>query len=112
MLRNILSAFNARPFGMFVPPAWIAAVGVALLWLVDPGVCLLAAGGLLAILVVASWGGGGGTAAAPAPSNQALIESLDDEDELKYHAHDRRCTAVLEHLRRFGAQVDARILAQ
>ncbi len=113
MLRSILSAFNARPFGLMVPPAWLAAIGVGLLWLVDPGVCLLAAGGLLAILVVVSWGPSAPAApAAPSASQRALIESLDDDDELRYHAHDRRCTAVVEHLRRFGSRVDMRILGE
>ena len=49
----VRAAFNARPFGMFVPPNWIGIGAFALLGLTEPGFWLLGAGlelGYLAML--------------------------------------------------------------
>lgn len=40
----VRAAFNARPFGMIVPPNWIGLAGIGLLGLVNPGFWIIGAG--------------------------------------------------------------------
>lgn len=50
----VRAAFNARPFGMLVPPNWIGVAAVGLLGLVNPGFWVIGAGlelGYLSVLV-------------------------------------------------------------
>jgi len=50
----VRAAFNARPFGMLVPPNWIGVAAVGLLGLVNPGFWVIGAGlelGYLSLLV-------------------------------------------------------------
>ena len=42
--RFVSAAFNARPFGMFVPPNWIALAATGLLGLAEPGFWAIGAG--------------------------------------------------------------------
>jgi hypothetical protein len=43
-LDYVNAAFNARPFGMLIPPNWIGLAAVGLLGLIEPGVWVLGAG--------------------------------------------------------------------
>ena len=50
----VRAAFNARPFGMLVPPNWIGVAAVGLLGLMNPGFWVIGAGlelGYLSVLV-------------------------------------------------------------
>lgn len=48
----VRAAFNARPFGMIVPPNWIGLAGVGLLGLVNPGFWIIGAGVEVAYLTL------------------------------------------------------------
>jgi hypothetical protein len=50
-LRRAAAAFNARPWGMFLPPNWVAVAVIALLGLVHPGFWILGLGLELAYLL-------------------------------------------------------------
>jgi hypothetical protein len=52
-LRHLWAALNAKPFGMFLPPAWIGAIGFGMLGFLHPGLWLIGLGvgiGYLGIL--------------------------------------------------------------
>lgn len=53
-LKYLTRAFNARPFGMVVPPNWVGLAAVGLLGLVNPGFWVLGAGLELGYLLVVS----------------------------------------------------------
>jgi hypothetical protein len=101
------AAFNARPFGMFVPPNWIGIGAFALLGLADPGFWVLGAGlelGYLAMLATnarfqrtVGAGRGSGSDDQWQQKIAALVERLDDRDRQRYEHLAARCRAILDH---------------
>jgi hypothetical protein len=104
-LRYVTRAFNARPFGMVVPPNWIGIAAVGMLGLLNPGFWVLGAGlelGYLLLLgtndrfrrVVDAEARGGGASAWTAKIAQALA-SLGDDERRRYEQLVERCRSVI-----------------
>ena len=100
------AAFNARPFGMFVPPNWIGLGAFALLGLANPGFWVLGLGlelGYLAVLVTNPRFQRTVHASRLSSSDidwqrkiGALITRLDPADRRLYETLLARCRAVLD----------------
>jgi|SRR6188768_154638 len=106
--RFVSAAFNARPFGMFVPPNWIALAATGLLGLAEPGFWAIGAGlelGYLLLLannerfqrVVTAT-----TTPTPPPgedwtarTGRALLQ-LGDTDRRRYQSIAERCRSIVE----------------
>ncbi len=105
-LRYISAAFNARPWGMFVPPNWIGLAATGLLGLLNPGIWVLGAGLELAYLLALSSSArfqrlvDGQELTASKLGTQAQIKSLlarlDASDQNRYRALESRCQQVLQ----------------
>ena len=104
--RYLKAAFNARPFGLLVPPNWIGLALFGLLGMMNPGFWVIGAGlelGYLGLLVTngrfqraidarqvnvseESWSG----------KIEQLAGKLTDQDQRRYVALLARCRAILE----------------
>jgi hypothetical protein len=106
-VRFVTAAFNARPFGMFVAPNWIAVAATALLGFVEPGFWAIGAGlelGYLLLLannerfqrtVTAET-----TTVSPAEdwtarTGRALLQ-LGDVERRRYQAVAERCRSIID----------------
>jgi hypothetical protein len=105
-LRFVSAAFNARPFGMFVPPNWIALAATGLLGLAEPGIWVIGAGFELAYLLVLASNERFQRAVAPAPAarsaddwtartGRALLQ-LSETDRRRYQQVAERCRSIIE----------------
>ena len=109
----VRAAFNARPFGMFVPPNWIGLGTFALLGLANPGFWVLGLGlelGYLAVLSTNSRFQRTVHASRLSSSDGdwqrkigALITRLDPTDRRLYETLLTRCRAVLDQQLHGGA---------
>ena len=104
--KYIKAAFNARPFGMLIPPNWIGLALFGLLGLMNPGFWVIGAGlelGYLGALVTNGrfqramqarqsavsenqWGG----------KVEELVGKLNESDQRRYVALLARCRSILE----------------
>ena len=104
--KYIKAAFNARPFGMLIPPNWIGLALFGLLGLMNPGFWVIGAGlelGYLGVLVTNGrfqraiqarqsaasenqWGG----------KVEELVGRLNESDQRRYVALLARCRSILE----------------
>ena len=102
----IKAAFNARPWGMFVAPNWVALAAVGILGAINPGVWLVGAGLELAYLYALATNKrfqntvDGQTmlkgAADTRATLQNMLNALSEPDRQRYRNLERRCQAVLE----------------
>ena len=107
------AAFNARPFGMFVPPNWIGLGAFALLGLANPGFWVLGLGlelGYLAVLATNPRFQRTVHASRLSSSDGdwqqkigALITRLDPSDRRLYETLLTRCRAILDQQLHGGA---------
>ncbi len=103
----VRAAFNARPFGMLVPPNWIGVAAVGLLGLVNPGFWVIGAGlelGYLSLLVSNKRfrrAIGARRAAGERRDWEGkvdeLLARLSDPDRRRYVALAARCRTILAH---------------
>lgn len=103
---HLKAAFNARPFGMLVPPNWIGLAVFGLLGLVNPGFWVIGAGLELGYLGVLVTNGRFQRAIAGRESAvsrddwsgkiEALAGKLSEMDQRRYVALIARCRAILE----------------
>ena len=118
----LAAAFSARPFGMFVPPNWIALSAIGLLGLRNPGFWLIGAGVELAYLFSLATNrkfqewvarrGSAGSEQAFQEKQDALIARLSDTDQARYVAFVSRCRTILDQFNQLdssgaAAQVQA-----
>ena len=106
LLDYVSAAFNARPFGMFVPPNWIGIAAFGLLGVVNPGFWILGAGvelGYLAFIAtnarfqrLVNATGSSGAARDWQRRVEGLISRLDAADRRRYEALAARCRTILE----------------
>jgi hypothetical protein len=107
------AAFNARPFGMFVPPNWVGLGAFALLGLANPGFWVLGLGlelGYLAVLATNPRFQRTVHASRLSSSDgdwqqkiSALITRLDPSDRRLYETLLTRCRAILDQQLHGGA---------
>ena len=99
----VRAAFNARPFGMFMPPNWIGLGAFALLGLTDPWFWVLGLGlelGYLSLLVTNPRFQRTVHAGAPGPARDwqqtisTLLGRLGEADRRRYLLLDTRCRAI------------------
>jgi len=112
MFDYIRAAFNARPFGMFVPPNWIGLGAFALLGTVEPGFWVLGAGVELGYLALLATNARFQRIVAAGQHSDAsnewerklatLLNRLDDTDRRAYNLLSTRCSAILDELRHNG----------
>ena len=120
--RYLKAAFNARPFGMLVPPNWIGLALFGLLGMMNPGFWVIGAGlelGYLGLLVTngrfqrainarqanvseESWSG----------KIEQLAGKLTDQDQRRYVALLARCRAILDQQSHGGSTVTAGLESQ
>jgi hypothetical protein len=104
--RYISAAFNARPWGMFVPPNWIALGAIGFLGLENPGFWVLGAGLELAYLLYLSTHArfqrlvdAADASASKQDSKKQMVRflvRLDPSDQTRYRQIEARCQKVLE----------------
>jgi hypothetical protein len=102
----LTSAFNARPFGMFVAPNWIGLAAFGLLGLTNPGFWLVGAGVELAYLLTLTTNGRFQRAVAARTSSgterewkdrlDGMVRRLSDPDQARYVAFVARCRGILD----------------
>ena len=112
MLDYIRAAFNARPFGMFVPPNWIGLGAFGLLGVTHPGFWVLGAGlelGYLAMLAThprfqRTVADGRHTESRDDWERRiaTLLARLDEADRRGYNLLSTRCRAILDELHHNG----------
>jgi hypothetical protein len=100
------AAFNARPFGMLVPPNWIGLALFGLLGLMNPGFWVIGAGLELGYLVTLVTNGRFQRAIAARQSAasddkwsgkiEELVGKLSEADQRRYVALLARCRSILE----------------
>ena len=105
--KYIKAAFNARPFGMLIPPNWIGLALFGLLGLMNPGFWVIGAGlelGYLGVLVTNGRFQRAIQARQSAASEnqwdgkvEALVGRLNESDQRRYVALLARCRSILEH---------------
>ena len=106
--RFVSAAFNARPFGMFIPLNWIALAATGLLGLAEPGIWAIGAGLELGyLLMLANNERFQRTVAASAiqatppgedwtaRTGRALLQ-LGDIDRRRYQSIAERCRSIIE----------------
>jgi hypothetical protein len=108
----IRAAFNARPFGMFVPPNWIGLGAFGLLGVVHPGFWVLGAGLELGYLSVLSTNRRFQRAIAAGQQSESrgeweqrtasLLARVDEADRRAYNLLSTRCRAILDDLHHSG----------
>jgi hypothetical protein len=106
LIEYVRAAFNARPFGMFVPPNWIAIGTFALLGIVNPGFWVLGAGlelGYLAILSTnprfqrfVNAAGLSGSEREWERKVAVLVSRLHEAERRRFEALFARCRAILD----------------
>ena len=99
------AAFNARPFGMLVPPNWVGLAAIGLLGLVNPGFWIIGAGvevGYLSLLLSSERFRRTVVARRIADEHHgwedqvdALLAQLSERDRLRYLALAARCRSIL-----------------
>lgn len=108
----LAAAFNARPFGMPVPPNWFAVAAFALLGaLVNPGFWFIGAGLEGAYLWALSKSprfralvdARAGSTPSWSSRYDALIATLDDMERAQQHAVEQQAAQIAELLTRTGA---------
>src|SRR5262245_60475633 len=102
----ITAAFNARPFGMFVAPNWIALGAFGLLGVMEPGFWVLGAGLELGYLLLLSTNQRFQRIVDARPLSQAnsewnqrilaLVARLDQNDRRIYELLAQRCRSIIE----------------
>jgi hypothetical protein len=102
----IVAAFNARPFGMFVAPNWVALGAFGLLGTVEPGFWVLGAGLELGYLLLLATNerfqrlvNAKPMLASMADWNkriQALLAKLDANDRRVYELLAQRCRSIID----------------
>ena len=105
--KYLKAAFNARPFGMLIPPNWIGLALFGLLGLMNPGFWVIGAGlelGYLGALTTNSRFQRAIQARHSAVSEdqwsgkvEELVGKLSDADQRRYVALLARCRSILEH---------------
>jgi hypothetical protein len=105
-LQYLRAAFNARPFGMLVPPNWIGLAAIGLLGLTNPGFWVIGLGVELGYLALLTTNGrfqrtvaASGLLAARGDWQQrhdTLVARLPDVDQARYVALVARCRAILD----------------
>jgi hypothetical protein len=106
-LRYVKEAFNARPWGMWVPPNWIGLGAMGILGFENYGFWILGAGLELGYLLMLSTNGrfqhlvdARDSYAAKQNTKQQiqkLLVRLDASDQNRYRTLEARCQKVLEH---------------
>jgi hypothetical protein len=106
LLDYVGAAFNARPFGMFVPPNWIGLAAFGLLGAINPGFWVLGAGlelGYLALLAtnarfqrVVNAADLSGVERDWQRKVAGLVSRLEPADRRRYEALATRCRTILE----------------
>ncbi len=104
--RYIKEAFSARPWGMWVPPNWIAVAAFVLLGLLEPALWLVGAGLELGYLLLLSTNTrfqraiDAGDSFAEKKNTQQQVQSLlvrlDASDQSRYRQLESRCQKVLQ----------------
>jgi hypothetical protein len=102
----IQAAFNARPFGMFVAPNWIALGAFGLLGMMEPGFWVLGAGLELGYLLLLSTNQRFQRLVNARPMSQAnsdwnqrilaLVARLDQNDRRVYELLAQRCRSIID----------------
>ena len=102
----IKAAFNARPFGMFVAPNWIALGAFGLLGAMEPGFWVLGAGLEIGYLLLLSTNERFQRIVNARPMSQAtsdwnqrilaLVARLDPNDRRIYELLAQRCRSIIE----------------
>jgi hypothetical protein len=118
----VAAAFNARPFGMWVPPNWIGLAAAAMLGFVEPGVWVLGAGLELGYLLWLSTNRRFQRAVdlrradgARGDWDQRILTVLNDlggAERARYEALADRCHSILDLQRRSGATEATGLTAQ
>ena len=104
--RFVSAAFSARPFGMFVPPNWLALAATGLLGLAEPGIWVLGAGLELGYLLLLASNERFQRTVAPvtvttpaddwtARTCRALLQ-LSEADRRRYQQVAERCRSIIE----------------
>lgn len=109
------AAFNARPFGMWIPPNWIGLALFGLLGLMNPGFWVIGAGlelGYLGALVSSGRFQRAIAARHSAVSEdqwsgkvEQLVGQLSESDQRRYVALLARCRAILEQQSHAGDSI-------
>jgi len=112
----VRAAFNARPFGMFVPPNWIGLGAFALLGVANPGFLVLGAGlelGYLAVLAtnqrfqrVVDAVDTSGSEREWRAKIDGLVARLGERERRRYQTLSARCQTVLDQLAQGGVVAD------
>ena len=102
----IKAAFNARPFGMFVAPNWVALGAFGLLGTMEPGFWVLGAGLEIGYLLLLSTNDRFQRIVNARPMSQAtsdwnqrilaLVARLDPNDRRIYELLAQRCRSIIE----------------
>lgn len=123
-MRYLAAAFNARPFGMPIPPNWLGLAAFGLLGgLLNPGFLLIGAGVEVAYLwsvsrsprfraLVDAQVGDGEEWARFEERRRALLAGLGEEDRRAQEDLEARSAEILETLPATGASVQADGLAE
>ncbi len=112
----VRAAFNAKPFGMFVPPNWIGLGAFALLGAANPGFWVLGAGlelGYLAVLAtnqrfqrIVDAVDTSGSEREWRAKIDGLVARLGERERRRYQTLSARCQTVLDQLAQGGAVAD------
>jgi hypothetical protein len=107
-LQYLAAAFNARPFGMVIPPNWVGLAAVGMLGFAEPGFWVLGAGLELGYLLLLATNGRFQrtvTAAAAPPQTdeddwtarlgKALL-ALGEQDRRRYQHVAERCRSIID----------------
>lgn len=107
----VKEAFNARPWGMLIPPNWIGLGAFGLLGFLNPGLWILGAGAELGYLYSVGTNPRfqrliqarrtTGTQRQEQVKLDTIVTTLVPEDQRRYRALERRCWSIVEQLRRF-----------
>ena len=99
-------AFNARPFGMVVPPNWVGLTAMGLLGLVNPGFWVLGAGLEIGYLLAVStndrfrgWSRAQATTGSRSDWDTRLaraLSELGESDRRRYQSIADRCRSILD----------------
>jgi hypothetical protein len=104
--RYLARAFNARPFGMVVPPNWIGLAAMGMLGLVNPGFWVIGAGLEIGYLLTLATNGRFQRTVAAATSlgersgwDQRIgkaVASLDADERRRYEELVERCRSIID----------------
>ena len=112
-MRYVKEAFNARPWGMWIPPNWVGLAAIGMMGYEYPGIWVLGAGLELGYLLFLSTSkrfrylvDAKDSYALKQNSQQQLknlLVRLDASDQNRYHALEARCQKVLEQQQEGGS---------